>query len=134
MFLSGRTPRAFLQCPAAVILIVVLLVRPCPSEGAVFHPEERLGPCKVADLRITGVQSLPIEQLMLIPRLQRGTLYDAKKANQDMKWIMDYYGYTGRAVDVRLRLSYRGNGRVIVTYEVAEKAPACVGGVIRIQP
>ncbi|HEY7153796.1 MAG TPA: outer membrane protein assembly factor BamA [Gemmataceae bacterium] len=83
--------------------------------------------------QVVNAQSIPHEQLEAMLLTKSGENLDENKINADKARIKNYYGYTGRAVEVQDRYVWQDTPGVCqVQYEVAEHPQARVGQVFII--
>jgi outer membrane protein assembly complex protein YaeT len=99
----------------------------------IFHidegPRYRVGGRPQVDI-VGGTKQLPAEVIQAIPHaVAQGDFYDENKVKEDSRQITDYYGATGRAVQVKQETIFNPDtpGVCQVRYEVVEHAPAKVG-------
>ena len=95
----------------------------------VFHVEEG-SRYRVNQMNIDGNKVFDQNTLLGFTDLRNGDPYDKYVIQADVRRIRDFYGIRGRPVTVRESLHQSGEGQVHVVYQVEEKEPVRVGGVL----
>jgi outer membrane protein insertion porin family len=81
---------------------------------------------------VVGVTSVPVEAVESLTSIKKGSYYNEKTIQTDIRHITDYMGYGGRKVTARAEPVYLKDepGLLQVVYQVEESPPARVGQIL----